>query len=278
VVFAGALSFGPFVTATIAGQVSTVLAALVMGAGALALGGEDGWCAAAVGAVLTIVVLVKPFYAPIGAVLLRDWRRMAGAVATGTALIAAGVLVFGVDTSAAYLGVLQQGKGWGTAIDPVRTWNINEYHPLYALQSVHLLVRAGVFAAVSGVALYSRRAESRTVDGLVFSLGICAFALAAPTVAPHALTVLVPVFLFVLWTTGPAIDQITVATLCALVLVHVHSYVVEFLVTFGPRLIGSESLIYDVVPAVQPAVWGVVVLSGIVTVRIAAEFDARAVS
>jgi hypothetical protein len=267
-----ALCFGPFVTGLVAGQVSILLAGCLTMA-AVEIRRSDGDNEHLSGIWIALPSIFKPYYAPTGAVLLHGRRRLTAAVVTGISLLAGGLLIFSYETSIDYLTVLANGKGWGVRTDPVSQWNINEFHPLYYSLNIHFAVRILIFSVVTAVALYSRQDACLNTTMCVFSLSVCAFALGAPTIAPHALTAFVPVILFLLNRTYGRNDWTLYATIAGAFLIHIHSYTIEFLITYGPSLLNSSEAVFSVVPAMQPAVWGTILLTVVVGSELSRNLD-----
>lgn len=258
-ILTGALGFGPFVVTFIAGQVTGVLAGCLCLAAASFTTEHDSdtWLA---GVLTTLPVVFKVYYAPAGAPLLRDNRRLATALATGLVIALGGILLFGVGTTIEYLHVLAAGKGWGAATTPPRAWNINDFHPFYYAGILGFAIRGVLLAAITAVAYRSRQHDFEHVDLYVFSFGLLGVALGAPTLGTMGLVVAVPVIVFLLVTTHRDRPGVFVAVVAATLLIHAHPYVTELLAgIILPRLgvVDSASLI---VPVVQPAVWGVLLL------------------
>lgn len=107
---------GPTGVNLVMGQVNVLLALGLAGGAVLLERDRD----TAAGAAFGLVALVKLFPALVGVWLLRQraWRAIAAATATGVAGIVLGVLVFGVDTSVAYVtGTLASEAGVASFAD-----------------------------------------------------------------------------------------------------------------------------------------------------------------
>jgi hypothetical protein len=226
----GAVGFGPFVITTIAGQVSAMLSGLLCLAAAHAHSEGGNRNAFLTGAFTAIPVLFKAFYAPVGAILLRDNRRLVSSILVGVSLLVAGILVFGLETTIDYLDVLRGGKGWGSGTDAPREWTMNKFRPFYFTGPFHILLRAGIIVTVACVAILSRKKDFESIDLYIFSLGCFGVVFGGPTVASAGLTILVPVILILLFTTIQREGGVFLAVLTGTFLVHIHPYTVDFLV------------------------------------------------
>lgn len=263
VIYTGALGFGPFVITFIAGQVTGILAGILclVGAGYIQQKREDR-----IPSILTIIpVVFKAYYAPTGAPLLRDRRRLLTAIATGTCMILGGVLLFDIQTTIDYFTVLAGGKGWGSAADPPITWNINDFLPFYYLDNIGYIVRALFLATIATIAYQSRDYEFDHVDLYIYSFGLLGVILGSPVFSTPNLTITIPVILFLLVTTIHDRPGVFASTLIATVLIHAHPYTNEFLSSILLPKLGAGAFANVILPVVQPAVWGTFLLLACVT-------------
>lgn len=258
VIYTASLGFGPFVITFIAGQVTGILAGILCFAAAQYHNQERGEVPSTI--LTTVPVVFKAYYAPVGAPLLRDRRRLLSALATGTSIILIGVLVFGFQTTIEYLKVLAGGKGWGSAVDPPTTWNINDFHPFYYLDSTGYIVRVLLLGTIATVAYRSRHYEFKYVDLYVYSFGLLGIVLGAPIIGTSGLIVTVPVILFLLITTIHDRPGVFVGTLGATILIHIHPYTNEFLSSILLPALDASRFAGVILPVMQPAVWGVFLL------------------
>lgn len=201
---------------------------------------------------------VKLFYAPVGAHLLLDRRRFVAALGTGILLVAASIVIFGVDTFADYLRVV---FGWGEDFGqdpghPSWGWIPGYYRPLYhpggmtlpgSDLPVSLLVRLATVVAVAGVALWVRHTDAARP---VAALGIVAIPFVGPQVSTHDFAVLLPAIVLLL---AIEIDRdgrpwLPVA---ALVLFHWQAYGTYALAN-APEWLPLSSLLIEVSPLLQP--------------------------
>lgn len=263
VVLTASLGFGPFIVTFIAGQVTGILTGMLCFAGAAYQNHERKGVLSSI--LTTITVVFKVYYAPAGAPLLRDRRRLLTALATGTSIILLGMFVFNFQTTIEYFKVLAGGKGWGSATDPPIAWNINDFHPFYYLGSIGYIVRGLLLATIATVAYRSRHHGFEYVDVYVYSLGLLGIVLGVPVFATSGLTVTVPVILFLLVTTIHDRPGVFVVTLVATLLIHAHPYTNEFLSGILLPSLGAEAFASAILPVVQPAVWGVFLLLAVVT-------------
>jgi hypothetical protein len=262
-IYTAALGFGPFVITFIAGQVTGVLAGILclVGAGYIQQKREDR----ASSILITIPVAFKTYYAPSGAPLLRDYRRLPAAIVTATGIILAGVLIFDIQTTVEYLRVLAGGKGWGSAVDPPIRWNINDFHPFYYMGNVGYIVRALLLATIATMAYRSRNYEFEYVDLYVYSFGLLGVTIGSPVFSTPNLTITIPVILFLLITTIHNRPGVFAGTIIATILIHIHPYTNEFISGILLPSLGAEAFASVILPVVQPAVWGTFLLLACVT-------------
>ena len=263
VIWTGVLGFGPFVVTFIAGQITAIVTGLFCVAGAsLHRQRNDSGSS---GAILAIPVAIKAYYAPVCAPLLRERRHLFTAASAIAALVVGGLLIFGVDTTASYLRVLANGKGWGEAINPPKIWNINDFHPFYYFGDVSYVFRGVILSIIAAVSYQSRQYDFEYINIYVFSLGLLGVVLGAPTLATSGILVLIPAILFLLVTTYRDRPVVFGLVLTSALLVHIHPYTNEFLTSIILPNIRTEWPVAAVIPVVQPAAWGVFLLSACVT-------------
>lgn len=269
------VGFHPLLFSVKQGQISAFLAGLVtLSAVGLLFGERTASTATAAsyasGACTGVVGVVKLVYAPVGAHLLVDHRRLLGAVGAGVALLGVSLVAFGVDAHVRYLDVLRWGKA-----EPVRSpllWMAPYYRPLYALAPVSLPLRLLGSLAVAGLAFAAGASAGREI----FALGVAAMPLLAPQAYTYYLTALVPavvVLLHVELTVGGR----PVLPVLAVFLCHVHAYGLGLAVEFLPPLLpyrtasvpGLDATVADVVVSfVQPGVWGALLLGLLAAKRV----------
>lgn len=167
------------------GQVTGLITALITFAGATTIARRSEIQS---GAAFAVVALIKPFYAPSGAGLVRDIKRVLSILAIFILLIYASLLLFGINTHVDYLGVLQTGKGWGIYHDQPLG-----HRPLYAFGVIGLIVKAGLILAVFITTLRYRNATGRQHRAL-FSLGVIVVAIAGPTANTLTLATTLPAY------------------------------------------------------------------------------------
>lgn len=269
------LGFQPVLYSMKMGQVSAFVAAMLcfafVGMERGRAGAHDGPAGLASGAFTTVGSLVKPFYMPSGAHLLRNRTRLFGAVATGLGLAVLSVGLFGLETNLTYLEVLLWGKGWGADPNPPWLWHPGYYNPLYAVANVWSPLAPLVkVVVVVGVVLLSLEARQGDAARETFALGVAII----PFVAPQAHTLdyvalLVPtvVLVAVEFDRGPAgYPWLPVVAVGAL---NVQAYGVKLLAQSLPPWLPLQELLVQASPLLQPGLWGNLVLIGLAAYRLA---------
>jgi hypothetical protein len=269
------VGFHPLLLSVKQGQISAFLAGLLTLSlyGLLVAETKDRRSPDALSGALTAVTgLVKLVYAPVGAHLLQDRRRLGSAVGAGVLCLAASVLVFGVDAHVAYLDVLRWGKE-GAVRSPV-LWLAPYFRPLYGFGSLSIPLRAVGCVVVAGLAV------AGVSDGTAretFAMGVAAMPLLAPRAYTYYLTALVPAVVVMIAVELDADGRPTLP-LVALLLLHSHSYGLRLAGEVIPPLVsGSETelpvlgatVVDAVVSLFQPGVWGAFVLGALAAVRVA---------
>lgn len=216
-----------------------------------------------------IAGVIKLVYAPVGAHLLADRRRLAGACGAGLGLLAVSVGVFGVDAHVNYLDVLLWGKD-----DPVRSpllWLPPYFRPLFPVSAVALPLRLAGCLVVASLALLARGRER---DRETFALGVAAMPLLTPVAYTYYLTALLPAVV-VMMAVELDVDGRPLLPVLACGLLHVHAYGLRLAGDFLPDLVPRATVpVLDVTAAslvvslLQPGVWGALVLAGLAGWRI----------
>lgn len=219
------------------------------------------------GALTAFVGTFKLAYAPVGAHLLADRDRFAGAVVAGVGLLGLSIVVFGTETHLAYLDVLAWGidrGGGGERVPKPSLWLPPYYRQLHWLPGV-LAIRLGIAVVVSLTTLLARDA-----DRSVFALGVATFLLITPLPYVYYFVAALPAVLASL-AVELELDLSddggypTVPVVVALLL-HVHSYGLRFLGEYVPKLIGEiPELAY---PLLQPGLWAVLLFFGLTLYRV----------
>ena len=256
------------VTVLLAGLLSFALAALVY-----AERQDDGRAQFASGVATALGGTMKLTYAPAGAHLLAERRRFVGAVATGLVLLAVSLAVFGVDAHRAYLDVLTWGKDWGEGSRHPRAWGPAYFRPLWVVDGpVALAVRVGV---AGGVAVLAVLAAGRGVEAETFALGVAAIPLLAPRAYTQDLVVLLPVVVVLLASELRCPDGRPVVPVIGLGLVALHAHGLYAMVSVLPGRVPGGELVAEVSPALQPGLWGTLLLVGLAGWRVAEAVSIR---
>lgn len=214
------------------------------------------------GACLGVVGFFKLAYAPTGAHLLADRRRMAAAVATGLVLVALSIALYGVELHRTYLEVLQWGLSADRGARGPELGSAPYFKPLYWLPGTFALRVVGSLS-IAALAL-----RSEASDELLFALGVAAFPLLTTLAYVYYLVAVVPAALIVL--AGELRDDgVPVVPVVGLWLLSLQSLYtqgpVEWVESFG----AAAEPVYPWLPVFQPALWGCVLVAGLAFVRAA---------
>ncbi len=219
------------------------------------------------GALTTLGSAVKLHYAPAGAHLLRDRYRLAGAFGMLGLLAIGSFWVFGLENHETYLDVLTWGKGWGERT-PSALWDTSSaYYPLHVFGGVSLPLRAlGVIAAIA-LAILGRRSDSRQARLSTFALGVAAIPILAPAADSHDLVLVLLPAVILTAVEFEHSDGRPWLPVLAVLLVHLHRYVIEVLINHPEWLPASEFVSANVA-WFQPAMWGTFLLLGLAVYRL----------
>ncbi|MEF8830075.1 MAG: glycosyltransferase family 87 protein [Halobacteriales archaeon] len=217
--------------------------------------------AAASGAATAVVGAVKPVYAPVGAHLLADRDRMAGALAAGAVLLAASVLIFGVGKHRTYVEVLRWGVERGSEARSPALWLAPYYRPLGWLAESTALRVVGS-AVVAGAAVFADG-----VDREVFALGVAGFPLLAPLAYTYYLVALLPAAA-ILTASELRRDGHPAVPVAGLLLVHLHSYGLWLLVVRMSEAVPATTALRPAYFLLQPGLWGAALLFGLALARV----------
>ncbi len=210
------------------------------------------------GVLTTLGSSVKLFYATSGAHLLRDRRRLAGAIGTAAGLLVLSVGAFGVEVHRNYLNVLLWGKGWGGVQHLPHMGRPAYFRPLYVLGDLRMVaIPLGVLAVI-GLTLAARDEDAAARP--TFALGVASILL----LAPRAYTQDLPVLLL------PALVLVAVeldrdggypwVPVLSVLLLHVHSFGTRLMI----HVVGAENAVLF-----QPGMWATFLLVGLAAVRVA---------
>lgn len=213
---------------------------------------------------IPIVCAVKPYYAPSGAHLLQSAKRFTYAVAGGLTIAVLSLVIFGVEEHASYFTEILTGNNNLVFTTPPSQWNASIYSPFYVFGDFAAELRyILLLVTVITVLLLQYRGDERLETAL---LGIAIIPMATPT-RVDGLVALIPVYLVLLfryWTSG----QFRVATLVSIVFIHIHPYTIELVAKLGPRYVSGFGKLTPIIPILQPALWGHLLLLFLLAYRI----------
>lgn len=219
---------------------------------------------------------IKTFYAPVGAHLLTDWRRLVGAIGTGVLLLMTSMVIFGIEPHFDYLEVLAWGEDWGgDPAHPSWGWIAGYYRPLYFLGKsmvvlpvlaievpLSLIIRLTVISAIVALAVWLHGSGA---DREVFAVGILAIPLVGPQVSVHDLAVLLPAIVIVAAIEYRQDGHLWVPILGVLLL-HWQSYGTLAFASV-PGWVPLSSWIVHYSPLLQPALYANIMLLGLTSYR-----------
>jgi hypothetical protein len=224
---------------------------------------ETPWALVA-GAATAVVGIVKFAYAPIGAHLLADRRRLLGALLVVPPVVWLSVRCFGVEAHRTYLDVLRWGVARGS--DGARSptlWLAPYYKPLAWLPGAQAF-RVVVSVSVAALAVLAPPRARRTV----FALGVAAFPLLTPQTYTYYFVALLPVAV-VLLAGELERDGHPELVLVGVLLVHLHAHGLRFLVVTVPNAVPAFEVLRPAYLLLQPGLWGNALLFGLAAVRVA---------
>lgn len=256
------ISFGPVISWVKHGNMSAVLAGFLCLSAVTLRAKRDIMS----GILTTFAVLVKPFYATSGAYLLRDRNRMVGAFLMVFIIISISLSIFGLEIHTNYLEVLQQGQGWGDKLPTPNKWSAGQYNPFYIFGNYRNLVRGTLVLFTAAISLYS--INLKIPDEYIFALGVVIIPTAAPVTFTYALTAIIPGVIVVSLYELEAKEKIPLTFFFGALLVHIHPYTVDFFSKFGPNIYPPMNVFSPIVPILQPALWGTIILYGFILYRI----------
>ena len=255
--------FQPLVLASKMGQTAAFMSGVLCFAFvALERGAESRSARVASGALTGLVGVVKFAYAPVGAHLLANRDRFAGAVVAGLGLAAVSLLAFGLESHRTYVEVLAWGVGQGGNARSPALWLAPYFRPL-AGHSMALAVRLAGSVIVAAYALCAEDA-----DRTVFALGVAAFPLLTPLAYTYYFVALLPAAAILVHGELERGGRPVVPTL-GLGFVSIHSYGLYAITNGLPELLPAVASIPGIYFLLQPGLWGSTLLAGTALVRVA---------
>lgn len=229
--------------------------------------------ALASGALTAAASVVKPFYAPSGAHLLRDRVRFLGAVVAVGGIVGASLLL-GVDVFADYLAVLLDGKGWGQTATPggietdITKWGPFFFRPLYLFGPAALYVGLALTVGVAALSLYGRVTDAEQAEYATLILGLTTIPFASPITDLYTVNTLVPALVLAFIVELRREDGYPEVPVLSALLFHVHAYSLGFLAGFGTQYVPALTALEPVLPILQTGLWGLLLLFGLQVSRL----------
>lgn len=258
------LGFHPLLLSVKMGQTAAFLAGMLALSFVGLVVGTRGSAASrlASGAFTAFVGTFKLSYATSGAHLLANRDRLVGALVTGIALVVASVLVFGVATNRTYLEVLLWGLQQSNDARSPALWLSPYYRPLAWLPGA-LAIKVGGCIAIAMGAVLARPAADRET----FALGVAAIPLLSPLTYIYYFVALLPAIVVLLAVEFDRGGR-PVIPLVGLLLLHLHSYGLRFLVVVLPSTFPAMKGLEPVYFLLQPGLWGNLLVVGVAAARV----------
>lgn len=219
------------------------------------------------GALTAAVGTIKLTYSTAGAHLLAHRDRLLGALVSGGVLAVTSVLFFGLQTNVAYFEVLAWGFEQSRVVRSPALWLAPYYKPLYWLPG-SLFIRIGASLLIAVGAVLAGATASREV----FALGVVSFSLLSPLTYTYYFVAVLPAVVLMVAIEFEQ-DGLPSLPLFGLFLLAVHSYGLKFIVDVLPHLLSMETALRPLFPALQPGLWGNVLLVGLAALRVSAYID-----
>lgn len=237
------------------GQITLILTSvLIISASFLYKNNPEGYLASLMSA---IPVFVKPYYATTLAHLLNDWKKVAVSAGTFLTLTATSMLVFGPDTYLIYLEVVTSGIA-RDGYHSVSEWSGGVYKPLFVFHQYTIVIQAISVLSVAGFSYYVSREDNILVQRYLFVLGISTLVIFTPGVKKYTLVTTIPAILVLLTEEYVRDNGIVIIPLLSILMIHSHAYFVKYSLIWL-REFGQSSLTV-IIPYVQPALWGSLLL------------------
>lgn len=251
------LGFAPTITWMKAGQISGLIAGLFFFSAASARSRNNSSQYIS-GAQTIVAVLVKPYYAPAGAHLLSNWRKLVGATVAGGCVFLLGIAIFGPDQTVEYTSILVNVEGRGEGPIPLSNWAADTFRPLYIFGSYRLIIRLVFIGLCVLIAFYVKNTDGDQV--LLFAFGLSIVPIAAPKPNVTTLTIIAVCLVLLGLEAYDREKEIPSLLLLSAILLQIHPYSIDFVAKFGPQYVPSLSTLQPALPYIQPAVWSLFVL------------------
>lgn len=268
------LMFPPILSALFNGQVTPIITALLcIYAGSIYLDDEN---TVVTGGTAAVAGILKPTYMPVGASLLRDYKRLIGAVIVGIILILTGLIVFGIEQHTTFIEILQDGKGWGEEayLAPAEWRSNSTFMPWYYLfpYKLNIVANLSIVLLTIFATLRTIRDRRQETEVYVLALGLMSVPLAHPTPSIMDLSTAVPAIGVLVTAESRRSDGTPALPIFGALLITIHPFVVEFLaghLTRGIPIVGAVAETFlPILPFLSPAVWGSFILFGLTVYRL----------
>lgn len=263
IAISSAIAFSPMVNWIKAGQASGIVAGGLCLSVAYLLENErtsNVLPAFYASVLIPVICSIKPYYAPSGGHLLQDIKRLAYGIFGGAIIFTLSLLLLGVDTHIKYINVIQSGQSNLVFTTPPSQWNAGIYAPLHIFGELAISIRIILILATIATILVLTYYDYEQLE--IALIGIAIIPIATPT-RVDGLVALIPVYIVILihyWENR----LLRASTFISILLVHIHPYTIELLSKIGPHYIPAFDTISPIIPLLQPALWGHLLLIALV--------------
>jgi hypothetical protein len=271
ILYVCAIGFSPVITTLKAGQISICIFFLLTLSWYMYRRGNKTFS----GIFMLFAATPKPCYILAAGYFLqkRSFRALLGMIVGLAGIIVISILLFSQSELVTYIKDIVLLKSNEAALNvgsplPIEDAGCIELIPLYHFDSISLFVRIGVFLMLGGLLLFNPKDSIYTK--YLFSLSIVTVILIFPIIDTDDLVMLLIPFFLVGISEYRMRNNLTIP-LISLFLVQIHPYSVEFIAKFGPchfpAMFVQISWIYDILPYIQPGMYGVWMLFGFILYR-----------
>ena len=271
VLYVCAIGFSPVITTLKAGQISIFIFFLLTLSWYMYRQGKKLFS----GIFMLFAVTPKPPYFLAAGYFLqkRSFRALLGMVVGLAGIIVISILLFSQSELVTYIKDIVLLKSHEAALNVgsgpmIIDAGCIELIPIYHLEYISLFARIAILLILGGLLLFNPKDSIYTK--YLFSLSIVVVILISPIIDTDDLVMLLIPF-FLVGVSEYRMGSSLTVPLLSLFLVQIHPYSVEFIAKFGPchfpTMFAQMSWIQDILPYIQPGMYGVLMLFGLILYR-----------